>query len=98
MGKDYAEYTKLKIFRQGTKFLSGKMAEKSRIRELSTTKNAGKCHIGDEKKATNFGLKLFNGTCFQSFLQIQRNHTPSERRADCVTSKTKFTFKIFRMA
>ena len=51
-----------------------------------------------QKKPQTLALKLFNGTCLQSFLQIQRNHTSSERRADCVTSTTKFTFKIFRMA
>ena len=59
MGKDYAEFAKLKIFRQGTKFLSDKMAEKSRFCELATTKNA---ISATTKKATNFGLKLFNGT------------------------------------
>ena len=66
MENDYPECGKLKIFRQETKFLSDKIAEKSRFRELSTDeiqKNGGKCHISGDKKATNFGLKLFNGTC-----------------------------------
>ena len=51
-----------------TKFLSDKAATKSRFRELSTdettekkTKNK-KGHTGSDKTATNFGLKLFNGT------------------------------------
>ena len=34
--------------------VSGKMAEKSRFRELSNTKNAGKCFIGgDERSQSN---------------------------------------------
>ena len=36
MENDYPECGKLKIFRQETKFLSDKIAEKSRFRELST--------------------------------------------------------------
>ena len=38
---------------------------KSRLRELSTdetTEKIRKCQTGSDKKATNFGLKLFNGT------------------------------------
>ena len=58
MGKDYAEFAKLKIFRQGTKFLSGKMAEKNRFCELATTKNAGKCHIGDDKKSHKLWFEI----------------------------------------
>ena len=77
MEKDYAECANLKIFRQNTKFLSDKMAEKNRFREYCTTQNAGKCHIGGDKKSTTF-----NRTCFHSFLQNQRNYDSSERRAD----------------
>ena len=36
MENDYPECGKLKNFRQETKFLSDKIAEKSRFRELST--------------------------------------------------------------
>ena len=36
MENDYPECGELKIFRQETKFLSDKIAEKSRFRELST--------------------------------------------------------------
>ena len=36
MENDYPECGKLKIFRQETKFLSDKIAEESRFRELST--------------------------------------------------------------
>ena len=36
MENDYPECGKLNIFRQETKFLSDKIAEKSRFRELST--------------------------------------------------------------
>ena len=63
---------RLKNFCKETKFLSDKMSEKSRFRELSTDKykNAGKCYTGSDnlKKATNCGLKLFNGTHLGSFL------------------------------
>ena len=44
----------------------GQSGGKSRFRELSTDetteKKNRKCHTGSDKKATNFGLKLFNGT------------------------------------
>ena len=46
-------------------FLSGKATQKSRSRELftdETTEKDKKYHTGSDKKATNFGLKLFNGT------------------------------------
>ena len=45
--------------------LSDKAAEKIRFRELSTDKITEKTensHASSDKKATNFGLKLFNGT------------------------------------
>ena len=49
------------------KFLSDKAVEKSRFRELSNNetteeKKNRKCRTGSDKKAINFGLKLFNGT------------------------------------
>ena len=46
----------------------GQSGGKSRYRELSTDETTEKkkknrrCHTGSDKKATNFGLKLFNGT------------------------------------
>ena len=44
----------------------GQSGGKSRFRELSTDetteKKTRKCHTGSDKKATKFGLKLFNGT------------------------------------
>ena len=44
----------------------GQSGGKSRFRELSTDettkKKNRKCHTGSDKKATKFGLKLFNGT------------------------------------
>ena len=46
----------------------GQSGGKSRYRELSTDETTEKkkknrrCHTDSDKKATNFGLKLFNGT------------------------------------
>ena len=59
-----------KNVRQGTKFVSEKMAEKSRFRELSTDEIQKTLEnvIGGDRKATNFGLKLLNGTYLRSFL------------------------------
>ena len=50
-------------YAEETKFLSEKAAEKSRFSELSTDETWTKkklCHTSSDKKATNFGLKLFN--------------------------------------
>ena len=52
---------RLKNFRKETKFLSDKMAEKSRFRELSTDeiqKMLENATLAPTKKATNFGLKF----------------------------------------
>ena len=50
---------------ENNKISLGQSGGKSRFRELSTdetTERNRKCHTGSGKKATNFGLKLLNGT------------------------------------
>ena len=50
---------------ENNKISLGQNGEKSTFRELSTEetteKKNRKCHTGSDNKATNFGLKLFNG-------------------------------------
>ena len=51
---------------ENNKISLGQSGGKSRFRELSTDetteKKNRKCPTGSDKKATNFGLKSFNGT------------------------------------
>ena len=60
-----SSYTLVDLIWKTTKFLSWKAVEKGRFCELSTyetTEKNRKCHTGRDRKVTNFGLKLFNGT------------------------------------
>ena len=54
-----------------------------------------KCHNSMGKKATNFGLQLFNGT---PKFPYKFKEIISLRYSSVTTTTTKFTLNIFRMA
>ena len=60
-----AQIPQLDLIWKTTKFLSEKAVKqisRAFYRLINRKKKNRKCHTGSDRKATNFGLKLFNGT------------------------------------
>ena len=82
----------------------GQSDGKNRVREFSTYETTEKklnrkCHNSMGKKATNFGLQLFNGTPkfpykFKEIISLRYSSVTTTT----TTTTTKFTLNIFRMA
>ena len=98
-----SSYTLVWPYMENKKISFEQRGEKSRFCELSTyetTRKKRKCHTGSDKKATNFGSKLFNGTPkfpykFKEIISLFFR-TSSWL---CNKNNTKnFTLKVFRMA
>ena len=89
-----------------TKFLSDKAMEKIESVSFLPTKQQKKklnrkCHNSMGKKATNFGLQLFNGTPkfpykFKEIISLRYSSVTTTKTTTATT--TKFTLNIFRMA
>ena len=80
-------------------FLPTKQQKKKK--NNNNNNNNRKCHTGNDKKNTNFGLKLFNGTPkfpykFKEIISLILPYV--ELLSWLCNNNKKFTSKIFRMA